>query len=488
MDAMAGLNFADLAGPLSPDEPCGPDLEDDMDFQNVVARLEVALPSSYFRRDDDGRQIAFDKSSIDFNVAFSDLGKMLARSRDLRLFVLAAKYALLNRDVAGFSAALGQIADLLGAHWDAVHPRPMDGDVILREVALQSLDDMATAVLPLQHAPLFVSRRIGPLAFRSQLVAAGEIRLVDGEQHPDAGTIQAAVGDVDPAELVAARDRIAMARDALGRIGTVWAEKTGDMPLQCTRLSGLLDQIAAFLNAAVSRRSPGAADVPLPGPGVAANAAGVVQPAAHVPAGDCASVADVRRSLAASLAYFRNTEPSSPAVLLIAQAQDLIGKSLFEVIRAMFPEHVERAVIEIGQSVRFNLPLERLASLEGAGTGEAFAAEVYAEETAEGSWQEDQEEQDQEEQEQDSGEGAERQGPDGAAGIPEETAVAPAATRGEAVAMMGSVARFYRRVEPSHPMPLLMDKACSLAQQDFVALLGVILPDVGLSQESEQRY
>ena len=192
MDAMAGLNFADLAGPLSPDEPCGPDLEDDMDFQNVVARLEVALPSSYFRRDDEGRQVAFDKSSIDFNLAFSDLGKMLARSRDLRLFVLAAKYALLNRDMSGFSAALAQIADLLEAHWDGVHPRPIDGDTILREVALQSLDDMATAVLPLQHAPIVVTRRLGPLAFRSQLVASGEIRLVDGEQHPDAGAIQAA--------------------------------------------------------------------------------------------------------------------------------------------------------------------------------------------------------------------------------------------------------------------------------------------------------
>jgi type VI secretion system protein ImpA len=479
MDAMAGLNFADLAGPLSPDEPCGPDLEDDMDFQNVVARLEVALPSSYFRRDDEGRQVAFDKSGIDFNVAFSDLGKMLARSRDLRLFVLAAKYALLNRDVAGFSAALSQIADLLGAHWDDVHPRPIDGDAILREVALQSLDDMATAVLPLQHAPIFVSRRIGPLAFRSQLVASGEIRLVDGEQHPDSGTIQAAIGDVDLAELVAARDRIAVAQDALMRIATVWAQKTGDMPLQCTRLSGLLDQIAAFLNAAVSRRSPGAADMPQPDAGAAASGAGAGQPAAQVVAGDCARVADVRRNLAASLGYFRRTEPSSPAVLLIAQAQDLIGKSLFEVIQAMFPEHVERAAIELGQSVRFHLPLGRLAALEGGGPGEPLADAAYADE----SWQEDQGE-----QEQDNGEEAEQQGDDGAADIVEETAVAPAATRGEAVAMMGSVARFYRRVEPSHPMPLLMDKACVLAQQDFMTLLGVILPDVGLPQESEERY
>lgn len=481
MDAMAGLNFADLAGPLSPDEPCGPDLEDDMDFQNVVARLEVALPSSYFRRDDEGRQVAFDKSSIDFNLAFSDLGKMLARSRDLRLFVLAAKYALLNRDMSGFSAALAQIADLLEAHWDGVHPRPIDGDTILREVALQSLDDMATAVLPLQHAPIVVTRRLGPLAFRSQLVAAGEIRLVDGEQHPDAGAIQAAINDVDPAELVAARDRIASAQDALRRIAAVWAQKTGDMPLQCTRLSTLLDQIGAFLNAAVARRAPGVADMPQPA--ADATMGGTGQPAAHVAAGDCASVADVRRNLAASLGYFRGTEPSSPAVLLIAQAQDLIGKSLFEVIQAMFPEHVERAAIELGQSVRFHLPLGRLAALEGAGPVEPSAVGSYAYESADGSWHEDEGE-----QEQDSGEDAEQRDDGGGADIAEDMPVSPAATRGEAVAMMGAVARFYRRVEPSHPMPLLMDKASALAQQDFTTLLGVILPDVGLPQESEERY
>jgi type VI secretion system protein ImpA len=486
MGAMAGLNFADLAGPLSPDEPCGPDLEDDLDFQNVVARLEVALPGSYFRRDDEGRQVAFDKSGIDFNVAFADLGKMLARSRDLRLLVLAAKYALLNRDVAGFSAALGLAADLLGTQWDAVHPRPMDGDAILREVALQSLDDMATAVLPLQHAPLFVSRRIGPLAFRSQLVASGETRLVDGEQHPDAGTIQAAIGDVNLEELIAARDRIAAAQDALRRIGAVWAEKTGAMPLQCPRLSGLLDQISVFLNAGVARRAPGQASAPQAAESSATPASpGVAQPMAQVPAGDCASVSDVRRSLAACLAYFRRTEPSSPAVLLIAQASDLIGKSLFEVIQAMFPEHVERAAIELGQSVRFHLPLERLASLEGAGPGEPFADEPAAEDD----WPQEQEGGEEDSGEEDSGQ--EDDGDDESAGSRSEAGnaggadVAPAATRGEAIAMMGSVARFYRRVEPSHPMPLLLDKACLLAQQDFVTLLGAILPDIGLPQQTE---
>ena len=51
-------------------------------------------------------------------------------------------------------------------------------------------------------------------------------------------------------------------------------------------------------------------------------------------------------------------------------------------------------------------------------------------------------------------------------------------SRTDAVNAMRAVAAFYRQAEPSHPTPLLMDKACALAQHDFMSLLGNILPDV----------
>lgn len=51
---------------------------------------------------------------------------------------------------------------------------------------------------------------------------------------------------------------------------------------------------------------------------------------------------------------------------------------------------------------------------------------------------------------------------------------------------MKAVAGFYRHAEPSNPVPLLMDKACALAQQDFLSLLSDILPDVGIRQGSDE--
>lgn len=471
---MASLNFASFASAISDADPCGPDLEDDPDFMNVTARLEVALPAQYFRRDDDGRQVAFDRSGIEFPAAFSDLGKLLDRSRDLRLFVLAGKLAILNRDVPGFAECLTTIAALLSEQWEAVHPRAMDGDQIMREVALQSLDELPTVVLPLQHAPLFVSRRIGPFAFRSQLVATGETRLVEGEQHPDASTIQAALADTDIDELTATLARLRAIAGALAGIRAIWLEKVGaDHSLSFPRLSALVDQIVAFLDAAVARRVPG--HQAMPGAPDAPHTAAAGGSSSVAP-GSCGNILQVKDTLAACLGYFRRMEPSSPAVLLIGQAQQLIGKSLIEVIQIMFPEHLGQAVLEIGDRQRFRLPLERLGASE-----EQTEDEGYGDNSSESSDDEAYDEAPAEEDREADEEG-------GHVADEPSAQAAPAlqvSTRAEAVAGMRAVAAFYRQVEPSHPTPLLMDKACALAQQDFMALLGNILPEVALMPDSD---
>jgi len=483
---MAALNFAELTKPISADEPCGPDLEDDADFMNITARLDVVLPASYFHRDDDGRQVGFDRSTIEFPAAFADLGKLLARSRDLRVLALATKLTILNRDVPGFAAGLSAIADLLGNHWEEMHPRALDDDHIMREVALQGLDELPTVVLPLQHAPLFVSRRIGPFIFRSQLVASGETRLVEGEQHPDAGTIQAALGEAEPDDLVTILGHVNTARDALARLRATWLEKVGvDHPLGFPRLEVLLDQIAAFLDAAVARRVPGhQATGATPETGTAAP--GPISAQSHAP-GSLTNVIQVKDTLAACLAYFRKTEPSSPAVLLIGQAQLLIGKSLIEVIQIMFPEHVDKAMLEIGETRRFQLPLERLP-LPNGDDAESYSEESYGQESA--STEEGSEEGYAEPSDEEAAAASEEGGDPQETGEAVEAASAPPVpqperavaimigSRVEAVSAMRAVASFYRQVEPSHPTPLLMDKACSLAQHDFMALLGSILPDV----------
>lgn len=497
---MAALNFADLAKPVSADDPCGPDPDADPDVMNLLARLEVVLPTSYFRRDDEGRQLPFDRSTIDFPAAFGDLGKILKQSRDLRAFVLAGKLCLLNRDIAGFAASLGLIADYLGEYWDEVHPRAEDGDFIMREVALQGLDENATVVLPLQHAPLFTSKRLGPVIFRSQLIASGELRATEDEQHPDAGGIAAALREAEVSDLAATLAHVGAIRDALARLRAIWNERLGaDQAVTFPRLEGLVRQIVAFLEAAVAQRAPAQ-----PGAGVAgeapAGAGGAVSAAPALPAGVCASVAEAQAALAACLGYFRRVEPSSPAVLLIGQAQRLIGKSLIEVIQIMFPDHVDKAMLEIGTDPKFQLPLERLGGDDYAGTSDddgsssgddddetSYAESGGDEEAAGGEGEEAELPQEVDESGSDGWQPEpEPEKREPAAAAPLAVPAITVASRAEAVARMKAVAGFYRHAEPSNPVPLLMDKACALAQQDFLSLLSDILPDVGIRQSSDE--
>lgn len=512
---MAALNFADLAKPVSADDPCGPDPDADPEFMNVLARLEVALPSSYFRREDDGRQVAFDRSAIDFPAAFGDLGKILKQSRDLRGFVLAGKLCLLNRDIPGFAACLGLITSYLADYWEEIYPRAEDGDFIMREVALQGLDENATVVLPLQHAPVFTSKRFGPVMFRSQLIATGELRASEDEQHPDAGGIIAALKEAELADLTAMLGQVTAIRDSLVRLRAIWNERLGtDQAVTFPRLAGLVGQIIAFLEGAIARKAPGVqgaavAEAPASGAGTATGSILVAAP----PPGACASVAEAQAALAGCLGYFRRTEPSSPAVLLIGQAQRLIGKSLIEVIQIMFPEHVDKAMLEIGDGTKYQLPLERLggdgydsgsgdddSSYDGSSGSDgddasyddssSYDEEASVEEEASGGYE-------------DGGEAAEAEVPEGSGDWAEEEPPKPqprpdeqlaaaslpaitVASRAEAIARMKSVAAFYRHAEPSNPVPLLMDKACALAQQDFLSLLRDILPDVGIRQGSDE--
>jgi type VI secretion system protein ImpA len=52
--------------------------------------------------------------------------------------------------------------------------------------------------------------------------------------------------------------------------------------------------------------------------------------------------------------------------------------------------------------------------------------------------------------------------------------------RAQALALMENVAAYFRRAEPSNPIPFLIDKAKEMAQRDFLALLRDVLPEGAL--------
>lgn len=436
---MALLDLESLATPLSPDAPCGPDLdfEGDMEFMNFVARIDGILPSSYF---------SFDRNSIDFPREFDTIRTLSERTHDLRLIVLHAKLAILSRDVSTFAAAVDTIAALLEQHWDDIHPRGEDGDYLIRVATIQALDDAPHVVLPLQYAPLFENRRYGVFNWRAQMIVAGAASAREGETLPDGAAIERILLETEIADVVARRDEIGRIADAAERLQSVSIDRGGyENQIVLERLKPLAEDIRNFLDRHIGSRDPALALNPPDGAAVpddsaeaAAGDAGgsalpIVVGAAAVPAsqmpGAIATRKDAIRALDAAAAYFERYEPSSPSLLLIRYAINLIGKPFYDVVRTLMPSYASRAALLVGQN-SVKLTVEHLADKTGDRSSSGD----------------------------DDGEGE----------PPEPIAVH---SRKDALRLLDLVVAYLRSAEPSSPIPMLISRARDVAERDFLNLM-----------------
>ncbi|WP_390891877.1 type VI secretion system protein TssA [Bradyrhizobium diazoefficiens] len=354
------------------------------------------------------------------------------RTRDLRLNLLLAKFSILNRDLDGFLCCLKATNLLLREQWEAVHPKGEDGDYALRAVTVEAIDVFPTVINPLQFLPLIENRRHGNLNYRAYQVAMGEIPAGDADADgPDLAAIERIVSETDLDTLKATSARCSAVAAEIAGIKQTWHEKlNAGQPISLDRLSGLVNGMAAWLAGLVALRDPAA---------IAATAEDVGRVDTQAPSdtsGVVTSSAQASAALAAAADYFARMEPSSPALLLVRQAQEMVGKSFIEVMRMLVPAHVESAAINIGRDKVFDLPIERMAELATSlsSTAESSAQDI----------------------------------------------VFSIENRAQALGLLTKVASFFRTAEPSSPIPFLVDRARDLAQRDFLSLLNDVLPEGAL--------
>jgi type VI secretion system protein ImpA len=420
--------------PVSPDDPCGPDLDlaGDAEFLNFLAATEGLLPAIYYD---------FKHDSIDFPAAFQTIDTLLKRTLDVRLLVLGAKLSVLNRDIAGFSKRVGEIAWLIGAHWDDAHPRAEGGDFTLRELPIEALDENPVVLLPLQYAPLIERAREGALSYRDHLVATGaaeprvvtRINRLTGESETSAdekfmspAMIERILRDIEIERLAGAYQTLNGLGAAVQSIRATTKERRGHASLvKLDKLENLVRRMTEFLRLALVKRDPSLAPAAAPSADEAAGESAGDAPSPAPARSAFASRAEADAALSAALGYFVGAEPTSPAVLLIRQARETLGKNLYEVMQLVDPTSADEARVFVGPGDVFAVPLK---TLSGAPT----------------------------------------------AGI-ERAETPPATSRVEALALIDSVVQHMQRAEPSSPVPYLLERAKALASRDFVGLLNDIL-------------
>jgi type VI secretion system protein ImpA len=215
----------------------------------------------------------------------------------------------------------------------------------------------------------------------------------------------------------------------------VTAERVGfEQAVAFKALGPLVERITEFLQEAVAKRDPTLAPPPDAAGGEAACEAAA---SSGAPPGTFASLSDVDCALGAALGYFAASEPSSPALLLIGQARETLGKNLYEVMKLLAPNHADAARVFVGPESAFTVPV---SGLSGAPSLELARADA-----------------------------------------------SPAPSRAAALALIDSVASHMRRVEPSSPAPYLLDRAKALASRDFLSLLHDVLPEDNLNTMRDGR-
>ena len=418
--------------PISEDSPCGPDLDldGDMDFLNYVAAREGEIPEDYYK---------FKRENVDLAQVFDAGEKLLARTLDIRLLVLLAKFSLLNKDLTGFARRVGSIAWLLKNHWADAHPRAEGGDYIARISQLATLDDPPLVIRGVKYATLIESSRDGVLSYRAQLVASGketprvERRMNERgqmetgaeENFIPAKSIERLLRDTDIEKLVAALATLNGLILSAETIKAATIENAGfEQAVQLPKLIELVTEMAAFLRETVIRRDPSFAPAAAAGPEEEPGDDADSAPAGSTPTG-FASIADVDAALGAALGYFAASEPSSPAVLLIRQARETLGKNLYEVLKLLTPTQADAARVFVGPDSAFTVPVKNLSS--------ATSREIARVEAP------------------------------------------PAANRASALAIIDAVATHLQRAEPSSPAPYLLERARNLASRDFLSLLHDVL-------------
>ena len=192
------------------------------------------------------------------------------------------------------------------------------------------------------------------------------------------------------------------------------------------RLAPLVESIRALLDGYVALRDPSAGDAGSAAVGAEGEAHGLTD------SGKVENFTDAAAALRAVAAIYARFEPSNPALLLVRQAEQLIGKSFLDAIRVLVPGHVEAAALQIGRAHVFDLPIERLSEFA---TVEDIA-------------------------------------------VPDDN-IAPSfevTTRDNALQLLARSVRFITRAEPSSPVSFLTERARTLTGRDFLGLLKDMLP------------
>lgn len=353
---MALIDIDKLLAEISPDEPCGPDLEYDPDFIALMRDAE-GTPARYTP---DG-QLVEEGEDPNWRDIRNRCVEMFTRTIDLRVAMLLVDALMCDAGLPGLCEGLRLLNALFERHWEHFHPQldpEDDNDPMMRMNLVAALaapigadGDPWRFQQRLRGIPLADSRQLGRFSLRDMLIASGELSHPATGQPPNEGLIDGAFQDTD-GEALRETGRAAAECVELSRSLDQWITNKVGAANACNleQWHTMLAELNKRLAPRVAARFPAEAVAAEIDTDAAADSPGGGGGGGRTPlAGEIGSRDDVLVALQKILDYYARFEPSSPIPLLIRRAQRLVPMGFLDIIRDLTPSALDQIKIIGGE-------------------------------------------------------------------------------------------------------------------------------------------
>jgi type VI secretion system protein ImpA len=340
---MSLVDINALLKEVTPEAPCGEDLEYDTAFDELQRAVQ-GKPEEY-----SGKKIIKAAEPPNWREVRKFATELLGRSKDLRIGINMVQ-ALVNLEgFLGLADGLSLLRGLLERYWDNVYPKldPDDNnDPAMRINILVTLVDRVAMLNVIRHTPLVNSRAIGRFSLHEAAIAkGGEDAKAKGKDQsvPDQAAIGAAFMDADINELQATADAITRCSGDLAAIDAILTEKVGaSQAPDLGALAAMFKEAQSLMNEYLPQRVAGNTEGPRGDTGTQEQetAAVINRP---VVSGEINSREDAVRMMDKISNYFERNEPSSPVPLLMQRAKRLVSMSFMDILADIAPEGLKQA-------------------------------------------------------------------------------------------------------------------------------------------------
>ncbi|MEO6562662.1 MAG: type VI secretion system protein TssA [Nitrosospira sp.] len=323
------MDLDTILTPISPDLPCGPDLEYDPDF--------VALEQgSQGKPERQTGQIIVAAEEPNWPDIRQRAEALFSRTKDLRVAVLFTRSLVKCDGLEGLAFGLKLLHGLLSNYWESVHPGfdPDDGNVARLNV-LASLGNPGFLLRDVRSVNFVSTGSHVRLSVRDVLITLGKFSAAGNEVVPTQAEAEKVLRlPENAASVKAMRDALV----SLNEIHIFLGEKVGyDL---IPDLQSLQDILKTGLQ--LCRSSSETGDKPMDENGIAVPSDGGIDNPVPTKFGEIHSREDAVRMLEKICEFIERTEPANPAPLFIRRGQRLMTKNFVEIIQDLAPDSLNQ--------------------------------------------------------------------------------------------------------------------------------------------------